>query len=196
MSKLAVTAQHAATAVVAPPPPPPPKKMDVGTVAALGVAVGAIGGAIATVATGLTRLAPWQLPLGFVALILVISLPSVIIAALKLRQRTIGPLLDANGWAINGRVRINIPFGTALTEQAVLPPGSRRSLVDPYADTAAANRQRAFLFLVVVVLGALIAAKVHSTPGRSLRRPRSKNPRSWRPRLRRKRVKRSPAVRA
>ena len=142
-----------------------PKKVDIGTVAALGVAVGAIGGALATVATGLARMSYWQLPLVLVALILVISLPSVIIAALKLRQRTIGPLLEANGWAINGRVRINIPFGTALTELAKLPPGSNRSLTDPYADKAASRRRRLAVFLVVAVLAALITAKVlHTWP--------------------------------
>ena len=147
------------------PAPATPKKIDIGTVAALGVAVGAIGGALATVATGLARMSPWQLPIVLVVLILVISLPAVIIAALKLRQRTIGPLLEANGWAINGRVRINIPFGTALTDHAELPPGSRRSLVDPYADKGAARRRRLAVFLVVVVLAALITAKVlHTWP--------------------------------
>ena len=146
-------------------PPPAAKKIDVGTVAALGVAVGAIGGALATLATGLARLELWQLPLVVIVLMLAISLPAVIIAALKLNQRTIGPLLEANGWAINGRVRINIPFGTALTARAALPPGSHRSLRDPYADKSAANRNRLIIFLVVVVLAALITAKVlHTWP--------------------------------
>jgi len=30
--------------------------------------------------------------------------------------------------------RINIPFGAALTQVAVLPPGSRRELRDPFAE--------------------------------------------------------------
>src|SRR6185503_10589547 len=132
-------------------------------VAALGVAVGAIGGALATVATGLARLSPWQLPLVVVAVILVISLPSVIITALKLRQRTVGPILDANGWAVNGRVHINIPFGTKLTARAVLPQGSHRSLKDPYADTAAANRRRVFLLLLIIVLAGLVTAYLLQT---------------------------------
>ncbi len=166
----AANVQLAAAAQAAGTPPGPaapaaPKKIDIGTVAALGVAVGAIGGALATVATGLARMEPWQLPVVVVVLMLVISLPAVIIAALKLRQRTIGPLLEANGWAINGRVRINIPFGTAMTEVAVLPPGARRSLVDPYADKAGSNRRRLGLLLVVIVVAALITAKVlHTWP--------------------------------
>ncbi|MEO6875579.1 MAG: hypothetical protein ABI222_12240 [Opitutaceae bacterium] len=165
-TKLATAAEVATQTAVTPPGPPPgPKKIDIGTVAALGVAVGAIGGALATVATGLTRLEYWQLPVVLVAVILVISLPSVIIAAIKLRQRTVGPLLDANGWAINGRVRINIPFGTALTQRAELPPGSTRSLTDPYADKNAVRRRRLAVFLIVVVLSGLITAKVlHTWP--------------------------------
>jgi len=143
--------------------PAAPRKIDIGTVAALGVAVGAIGGAVATLATGLARLAPWQLPLVFVALMLLISLPAVIIAWLKLRQRTIGPLLEANGWAINGRLQINIPLGTALTEQAALPAGARRSLVDPYEDKGATNRRRTFIVLAVIILAALITTKVLGT---------------------------------
>ena len=160
-TKLATTAET--TASVGQPAPAAPKKIDIGTVAALGVAVGAIGGALATLATGLTRLAPWQLPLVLVAVVLLISLPSVVIAWLKLRQRTIGPLLEASGWAINGRVRINIPFGTALTERATLPAGARRSLTDPYEDKAAAGRRRLGVFLIAVVLAALITAKVLGT---------------------------------
>lgn len=127
-----------------------PKKVDVGTVAAMGVAVGAIGGALGAIATGLARLAIWQLPLVFLALILVISLPSMVIAWLKLRQRTLGPILEGNGWAINGRVKINIPFGAALTDVAELPPGARRSLEDPYEDKEAAARKRLVVLLIVV----------------------------------------------
>lgn len=137
--------------------------MDVGTVAALGVAVGAIGGALAAVATGLSRLSYWQVPLVIIGIVLLISLPSVIIAALKLRQRTVGPLLEANGWAINGRVRINIPFGTTLTERAELPPGSIRSLRDPYEDRAAARRRKGVALLLVAIVASLITAKVLGT---------------------------------
>jgi len=145
--------------------PAAPRRIDVGTVAALGVAVGAIGGALATLATGLARLEPWQLPLVLVVLMLAISLPAVIIAAIKLNQRTIGPLLEANGWAINGRVHINIPFGTALTARATLPAGSRRTLTDPYADKSAANRRRTWFFIVVVILAAVVTAKLlHTWP--------------------------------
>lgn len=155
--KLAAAAEQTANAdKAAAAAPPAPKKIDVGTVAALGVAVGAIGGALGAIATGLAKLAWWQLPLVFVAIILVISIPSVIIAWLKLRQRTLGPLLEGNGWAVNGRVKINIPFGTKLTDLATLPPGSRRSLEDPYEDKDAKRRRRLIILLLIVLAGAAV----------------------------------------
>jgi hypothetical protein len=60
----------------------------------------------------------------------------MLLAWLKLRQRNLGPLIDANGWAVNIRARINIPFGASLTGVAKLPAGSEHSLQDPYADAA------------------------------------------------------------
>jgi hypothetical protein len=111
------------------------KKIDVGTVAAMGVAVGAIGGAAASLATGVLRLPVWQIPLVFLGLILLISLPSMIIAWLKLRKRNLGPILDANGWAVNARARMNVPFGASLTQVAALPPGTHFDrLTDPFAE--------------------------------------------------------------
>jgi hypothetical protein len=139
-----------------------PKKIDIGTVAAMGVAVGAIGGALGAIATGLAKLTIFQLTLVPLGLMLVISGPSMLIAWLKLRQRTLAPLLEANGWAVNGRVGINIPFGTKLTERAVLPPGSKLDLNDPYRDRTSARRARIVLFgtLAILLIVAAWLAKV------------------------------------
>src|SRR2546423_13870374 len=128
------------------------KKVDVGVVAAMGVAVGAIGGAMASLATGLLRLPTWQMPLVFVGIILLISLPSMIIAWLKLRKRNLGPILDANGWAVNARARINIPFGASLTGVAKLPPGTQRDLLDPFAD----KKRPWKLWLLLVALAIIV----------------------------------------
>ncbi len=150
-ARLASTAANAANADKA-PSAEPPKKVDVGAVAAIGVA---ISGAITAITLSLGyvfQLKPWQYPLVLLGLMLVISTPSLIIAWLKLRQRTLGPILEGNGWAVNGRVRINIPFGTALTDLAVKPPGAKVSLDDPYEDKEAAARKRRLIFWVVVLL--------------------------------------------
>jgi hypothetical protein len=57
-------------------------------------------------------------------------------AWLQLRKRNLGPILDANGWAVNAKAKMNVPFGASLTQIAALPPGSERNLVDPFADKA------------------------------------------------------------
>jgi hypothetical protein len=115
------------------PAAPQKPKFDLGMVAALGVAVGGISTALGLLMQAFFGLG-WLMPLGFLGLIIAISLPSMFIAWLKLRQRNLGPVLDANGWAINGHVKINIPFGHKLTQLARLPAGASRSLVDPYQE--------------------------------------------------------------
>ncbi|MTJ81059.1 MAG: hypothetical protein F8N37_08580 [Telmatospirillum sp.] len=105
-----------------------------GIFAAAGLALGAIGTAVASVVTGVLGLPWWQIPLALAGVLLAISGPSMAVASFKLHQRTIGPILDANGWAVNTRARITIPFGSALTELARLPEGSSRALTDPYAE--------------------------------------------------------------
>ncbi|CAA7627990.1 conserved membrane hypothetical protein [Candidatus Terasakiella magnetica] len=130
------TAAPAAPAASAPAVPTPPFDVGrfAGIFAALGLALGAIGTALASVMTGFMALPWWQIPLALAGLILAISGPSMLIASLKLHQRNLGPILDANGWAVNTHARINIPFGTALTHLAKLPDGAVRSLKDPYAE--------------------------------------------------------------
>jgi hypothetical protein len=134
---------------------PEAKKIDVGTVAALGVAVGAIGTFVTALigyATGIFKLGPLAVVGAFAGLILLISLPSVVIAYLKLRKRNLGPILDANGWAVNARAKLNIPFGRTLTSVARLPPGAKRDHHDPYAE-AGLPWKRVVLLVVVLVVG-------------------------------------------
>lgn len=124
-----------------------------GIFAAIGLAIGAIGTAIASLVTGVLGLLWWQIPLALAGLVLLISLPAVALAWFKLRNRTLGPLLDANGWAINARACINIPFGTSLTQLAKLPEGAERSLKDPYAE----QRTPWGLYAFVLIAGAAAA---------------------------------------
>jgi hypothetical protein len=105
-----------------------------GIFAAIGLAVGAIGGILASIVGGLLGLKIWQMPLAMIGLMLAISGPAMVLAWFKLKRRNLAPILDANGWAVNARARINIPFGTSLTSLSSLPAGAHRSLTDPYAD--------------------------------------------------------------
>lgn len=132
-----------------PPTPPFDVGKFAGIFAAIGLAIGAIGTAIASVLTGFLSLVWWQMPLAILGLILLISGPSVLIAFLKLRKRNLAPLLDGNGWAVNTRAIINIPFGTSLTHMATLPAGAQRSLVDPYAEKK--SPWKTYLFILVLL---------------------------------------------
>jgi hypothetical protein len=133
-------------------PPPFDIAKFAGIFAAIGLAVGAIGTALASVVTGFLSLGWWQIPLALIGLVLVVSGPSMLMAYMKLRQRNLGPILDANGWAVNTRARINIPFGATLTGTAELPRGAERSLRDPFAEK---RRPWRFYLLLLVLLGAL-----------------------------------------
>ncbi|MDD4911042.1 MAG: hypothetical protein PHP57_01995 [Sideroxydans sp.] len=126
-----------------------------GIFAAIGLAIGAIGGILASVVAGILSLAIWQIPLALIGLMLAISGPSMLLAWLKLKRRNLGPILDACGWAINARVRINIPFGTSLTAMPLLPAGAERSLVDPYAEKKSAWP---YLVAIFLCLGLLVWA--------------------------------------
>jgi len=131
-----------------------------GIFAAVGLAIGAIGGAITSAVSGLMRQPAYLWPFAVAAALLIISGPSMILAALKLRQRNLGPLLEGNGWAVNGRVKINMPLGVALTDRGILPPHSTRTTVDPYEDNAAKTRRRLAFTAFILVMAALVAAKV------------------------------------
>jgi hypothetical protein len=161
----ATSADPKAPAATPPTPPPAPKKFDVGTIAALGVALGALSTAFGLVFAKVVELPGWQLPLVLLGVILAISLPSMVIAWLKLRQRTIAPMLEANGWAINGRVKVNIPFGTALTERALLPSNAKRTLTDPYEDKEAARQRRLIVLVLVLALAAILIRWDHNRRG-------------------------------
>jgi hypothetical protein len=138
-SKLAAAAEAAANADKNAGKPDDKKPVDVGTVAAMGVAFGAIAGFFTSVASGFLTVAkggPWSIVGALIAIIALISGPSVILAYIKLRKRNLGPILDANGWALNSAARINVPFGASLTAIAQLPPGSSVDYHDSFAEKA------------------------------------------------------------
>jgi len=92
------------------------------------------------------------MPIGFIGLMLAISGPAMLLASLKLRQRNLGPILDATGWAVNTLTKVNIPLGRSLTDLPRLPAGSERSLVDPYAPKKSPWPKIIFFLLVLALV--------------------------------------------
>jgi hypothetical protein len=158
-AKLEAVGKKVATADQPSPAVAPKEKIDLGTVAAIGVAIGGIGTLFGALLGVMFGLGAW-VPLGILGLLLVISGPSMILAWLKLRRRNLGPVLDANGWAINSRVKINVAFGAALTEVAELPKHSKRSLDDPFADKRTPWKRWVFLVVVLVLAGSWYLGKL------------------------------------
>lgn len=113
------------------PGAPAAARVDVGTVAAIGVALGSISAVLVGIFGKFIELGPW-IPVALVGIVGAISGPSMLIAWLKLRQRSLGPILDASGWAINGRMKVNVRLGGMLSQTARVPPGARRVAPDPY----------------------------------------------------------------
>jgi len=112
------------TATAAAPATASKLKFDPSVIALISVALGSLGVAFATVLAYLGKFDPWQIPFVFGGLMLIVSGPSLVLAFIKLRKRNLGPILDANGWAVNAKAKINVPLGTSLTSIAKLPPGS------------------------------------------------------------------------
>ena len=92
-----------------------------GIFAAIGMALGMIGTALAAVAKGMSGFTWWQLLIVFAVILLLISGPRMVMAWMKLRRRNLAPVLNANGWAINSDALISVLFGRTLTEQVAFP---------------------------------------------------------------------------
>ena len=129
------TAKPAADPAAAPAAPPQKQPVDnakyCGIFAAIGMALGLIGAAIVSVVTGFLGLPWWGMILALVAVMLLISGPSMLLAYMKLRRRNLAPVLNANGWAVNAHAFVNITFGATLTHLAKFPFVKGR---DPLAD--------------------------------------------------------------
>ena len=88
------------------------------SVAAIGIGVGMVGAAAASILAAVKGMGPWQAVAAVVAIILVVSLPSVILTWFKLRRRDLGAILNAGGWAINRQMRFSMKRARGFTKCA------------------------------------------------------------------------------
>lgn len=88
------------------------------SVAAIGIGIGMIGAAFASVMAVVSSMAWWQILVGIAAIVVAVSLPSVILAWFKLRRRDIGAILNASGWAVNRQMRFSVKRARAFTRLA------------------------------------------------------------------------------
>ena len=89
------------------------------SMAAIGIGVSMMGVALASILAAIKGMGPVQILLSIVAVIAVVSLPSVVLTWFRLRQRDIGAILNASGWAINRPLYFSMKRAAEFT---VCPP--------------------------------------------------------------------------
>ena len=119
-----------------------------GIFAAIGMALGFLGQALVSLAKGAAAAGPVKVIIIILAIMLVISLPSVFLTWRKLRRRDLGALLNANGWAVNAASYVKPKFGKRLTSLVKYP---KLTAVDP-AEKKRVCRKRFFTWLTVLIL--------------------------------------------
>jgi len=125
-----------------------------GIFAAIGMAIGYIGSFFVSLAKGVSSTPWWEILMIIAAIMLLISGPSCFIAWTKLRRRNLGPVLNANGWAINSKVLVGIPFGRLLTSVAKYP---KVPVTDPVSGKAkGSSRWKVLLGIAIILAVALL----------------------------------------
>ncbi len=124
-----------------------------GIFAAIGMAFGYIGSVLKDLIKGVAITPLWKTALLIVVLMLVISGPACFIAWKKLRKRNLGPVLNANGWAINSVILVNILFGATLTRTAKYP---KLRLKDPYRKKNSFWKALLWIVVIAAIAGAVL----------------------------------------
>lgn len=121
------------------------------SVAALGVGVGMAGAACAGLIGLVAGLPLWKVLAGVAAIILLVSLPSVVLAWFKLRARDLGAILNAGGWAVNRPLFFSMGLARTFTRRAALPADAAVAR-DPYASHTVL---KCVLVVMLLALGTL-----------------------------------------
>ena len=91
------------------------------SVAAIGIGVGMVGAAAASLMAAISSMPAWKIGVSVVAIVLIVSVPSMILAWFKLRKRDLGVILNACGWAVNRPMRFSMKRAAAFTKCAPDP---------------------------------------------------------------------------
>jgi hypothetical protein len=111
-------------------PPAPPAKSKEGGIGMRdlllggGIAFAALGSALAYVVSALSKVNPLNALLATFTVMVVIAMLSAFLGWLKLRSRDMAPVLEANGWALNARMKVTRVLGGVFTRVPALPAGA------------------------------------------------------------------------
>ena len=91
------------------------------SVAAIGIGIGMVTAAAASLMAVVSGMNAKEVAISIVALVLVVSLPSMILTWFKLRKRDLGAILNAGGWAVNRPMYFSMKLARAFTKCAPNP---------------------------------------------------------------------------
>ncbi len=89
------------------------------------VAVAALGGTFAFITKTIASVKPVHVLLVLGAVLLAVAVPTMVIAAVKLRRRNLSMLLEACGWSVNAPMRLTTRIGQLFTVIPSPPEGAR-----------------------------------------------------------------------
>lgn len=127
------------------------------------VALAAIGSTLTFVVKTLSEIEALNAILAIASVVLAIALLSGFLGWLKLRARDLSVLLEACGWALNGRMYLTRRLSLLFTQEPELPEGSKtelpvitsRYIVATEKRAAAKRRKYIFRTFLVVLLVAV-----------------------------------------
>jgi len=90
-----------------------------------GVALAAMGSAVAYIAKTLSEASWLAVVIAVGAALLLVALPTSVVAFLKLRRRDLSAILEGAGWAINAPLRLTRKQANYFTQRPALPKGAR-----------------------------------------------------------------------
>ena len=95
-----------------------------GMLVGFGVAGAAVGSALAYIAKTIAE-RPLAIVVGLLIAVLVVLVPTSIVAWLKLRKRDLSAILEGSGWAVNARMRLTRQQSRFFTNRPRYSPGAR-----------------------------------------------------------------------
>ncbi len=94
------------------------------------VAVAALGSSFAYITKALSQVKAIHILAVLAGIAAIILFPGIIIGFIKIRKRDMSVLLEASGWAVNTRMRLNDTLGRLFTYVPRLPKNARREHKD------------------------------------------------------------------
>ena len=100
-----------------------------------GIAIAALGSAFAYITKALSQIRAVHVLGVLLGVIAIILLPGMIIGFIKIRKRDMSVILEASGWAVNARMRLNAILGQLFTHLPPLPKGAQKRRRDVIKET-------------------------------------------------------------